>query len=303
MFSCSLMQFLAPQETVSLFNRLKIRILVGFPILEPKLLSPGQREARGVASLGPNVKTKHNGVNLMTKKGLVLAGVLAFLFAVPAFAGPSNQPPPSGAILDLAGGAIPSTYTMYSVSFTATNANTVLTFALRNDPGFFALDDVSMVDDTTSSGNLVVNGGFESSLAGWTDTNVYGATFAGYVNTSDNCGGVGGFGPHSGFAEWCDGSTQAYDAIYQSIATNVGNLYTISFWLASVDETNHYPASGNFQDLSTNGLPGTDGNAVDVLVYAQGTLPPPGNTPEPGTLVLLGTGLLGIGGFGRKLFA
>lgn len=234
----------------------------------------------------------------MTKKGLVLAGILAFLFATPVFASPSNLPPPSGWILALTGGPIPTSYQMYSVTFTATNADTVLTFAMRNDPGYFGLDNVSMVDNTTSSGNLVLNGGFESGLADWMDTNMYGAAYSGVVGTS--CHGIG---PYSGSYEWCDGSTQAYDAIAQTIATKVGNSYTITFWLGSVDLNHTYPAT--FQPLSTNGdVTDTYGNGVDLFVYAQGTLPPPGTTtPEPGTLALLGTGLLGIGGLGRKLFA
>ena len=60
-------------------------------------------------------------------------------------------------------------------------------------------------------------------------------------------------GINSGSSEWCDGSVQAYDAIDQNIATNTGDTYTVSFWLTSGDSTGTYPASGLFQQLSTNG--------------------------------------------------
>jgi len=226
--------------------------------------------------------------------GLSLSG-LFLIQPEKAIANPINLGPPTGAVLDLTGTAIPSAYTQYSVSFTAANSNTDLTFALRNDPGFFGLDDVSLVDNTTSSGNLVTNGGFEAGLTDWTDDNIYGAAFAGIVSGT-SCGQVGlGVGPHSGLSEWCDGSVQAYDAINQNIATNIGDNYTISFWLISGDATGTYPVPSNFQQLSTNGdITDQFGNGIDVLVYAQSELPPP-NTPEPATMVLLGTALFALG--------
>ena len=54
-------------------------------------------------------------------------------------AGPSNLPPPAGAILDLAPGLIPhdgNNPQSYSVNFVAGQANTAITFAFREDPAF-----------------------------------------------------------------------------------------------------------------------------------------------------------------------
>jgi len=233
---------------------------------------------------------------------LLALSVLGLSLMLPQYANAQNLEPPSGAILDLNGLPLPSVYTNYTTSFVATNSVTDLTFAFRNDPGFTVMDDVSMMDTTTPSGNLVVDGGFESGLSPWTYDNVYGAGFGGFVDTSGNCGSTlspavnTGLGPRSGSADWCDGATQAYDAIDQLIATTVGDSYTVSFWLDQTD-TNGV-GDTVFQDLSTNGGSGTEGNGVDVLVYAQSGLP--AAAPEPATLILVGGGLLGVGVMRRR---
>ena len=217
--------------------------------------------------------------------------LLGLIFIQGAIAAPMNLGPPTGPIFDLAtngSGLTPSVYTQYSVSFVATSANTDLTFALRNDPGYFALDDISMIDTTTASGNLVTNGDFEAANTptGWGVDNIYGATFAGFVDSSGNCGNFG-LAPHGGTNDWCDGSVQAYDAIDQVISTTIGDSYTVSFWLIA------NPGSATAQQLSTNGnVTDQGGNGMDVLVYAQSGLPTP--SPEPGTIALFATGLAGL---------
>jgi hypothetical protein len=220
---------------------------------------------------------------------------LGLLAIQTAIAGPMNLGPPAGAILDLAGTPDPTVYTNYTVSFVAAAANTDLTFALRDDPGFLGLDNISVVDNTTSSGNLVVNGSFETGdLDPWTEDNIYGAFFAGQVATSCPYATVGvTFGPEDGSYQWCDGSTQAYDAIDQNIATTVGNTYTVSFWLDSFNS----PAT--FQQLSTNGdVADSNGNGADILVYAQSQLP--AAAPEPAPMMMLAGGLLGLGALRRR---
>ncbi len=164
----------------------------------------------------------------MRSMGKILAAsaLTAVAFVGGAQAGPSNQPPPAGAILDLNGQPITNSQQSYSVNFVAGVANTAITFAFRQDPSFESFSNVSVVDVTTSSANLLLNGDFAlgtvgtSNVTDWTYANIYGASFGGVLEPG--CG-VGGSNC------WYDGAVQAYDAISQSIATNLGDTYQISF--------------------------------------------------------------------------
>ena len=196
---------------------------------------------------------------------------------------PTNCAPPTGAILDLDGTAIPHAYASYSVAFIAIGASTNLSFAFREDPSFLNLDNVS-VHLTSGGPNLLLNGDFElgpvgaMQPTGWTFLNSFGATFAGVVQAGT---GVGGSNSYH------DGAVQAYDGITQAVATTVGTSYTIDFSLMDTGELT------TFSRLSTNGnVVDTHGNGADLLVYA-GAVPTLA-TPEPASLVLLSLGLAGI---------
>src|SRR5579862_9724436 len=204
----------------------------------------------------------------------------------------NNNPPPAGpVILDLAGQAVPHQYTHYTTSFVATGSSTDLSFAFREDPAFLSLDDVVL---TTGGGpNLVTNGGFESgpvganAPAGWTYLNVFGATAAGVVSTSN---------PHTGANAYTDGAVQAYDAITQSIATIAGSTYDLGFWLTDNGGLT------TFQHLSTNGDTTTsNGNGADLLVYAGNSVPRVANgVPEPASWAMMIVGFFGAGAVLRR---
>jgi hypothetical protein len=207
------------------------------------------------------------------------------MLAGTASATPINQPPPINPVLDLNGTPVPHSYQLYSVNFTAAVVNTNISFAFREDPAFLFLDDVSVTDTTHASGNLIVNGGFESgpvgssAPTGWTYLNIFGATFGGNVEAN---------GPHAGSNAYVDGAVQAYDAITQVIGTNVGDNYLISFFLSDNGGLT------TFSRLSTNGdVTDTGGNGIDLLVYAGNGIPV-GAVPEPASLALLGTGVAAL---------
>ena len=225
----------------------------------------------------------------------------------PSATDPNNVPPPAGAILDLSGTPIPgggngTTFQTYTVNFVANITSTAITFAFREDPAFISFENASVVDLTTSSGNLLTNGDFTGGTHvdaatgnnavpnGWIYTNMYGAAAGGVIDAP--C-------PHAGGPTtncWYDGAVQAYDAISQTITTVVGHNYRISF---SISDDSSCSTNGgapcNFSRLSTNGnTTGTGGNGIDVLAYAQAGLPAAGGgptVPAPNSLVLIAIGL------------
>jgi hypothetical protein len=235
------------------------------------------------------------------------------VFAAPAQTPPqtikadpgTNNPPPAGAILDLSGTPIPgggnATYQHYTVNFNAGITNTAITFAFRDDPAQISFANASVVDLTTESENLLTNGNFSggvytnngnsSTPDGWTYANIYGAQAGGgVIGSSAYCYTY----PYC----WFDGAVQAYDAISQTIATNVGDHYQIGFDVAEDSAIFAYPGNPslppgypgsdcylaahelphpfpcNFSDVSINGdTTNPGGNGINVTVYAQAGLP------------------------------
>jgi PEP-CTERM motif-containing protein len=219
---------------------------------------------------------------------------------------PTNEPPPVGTVIDqLTGLPIVGTYNTRTATFVAGSTTTNLSFALREDPAFIDLADVSLVDMTTSSGNLLVNGDFgagpvgASAPTGWAYLNTFGASFGGFVQSG--CG-PGATATNPGNNCYDDGAVQAYDAINQLVSTTIGDVYQVSYEYRDTCAGSCGTAGGVtlYQPISTNGdVSDIGGNGRDMFVYA-GASVPTAATPEPSSLLLFGSGLLALGGAIRR---
>ena len=197
----------------------------------------------------------------------------------------AENPPPAGPVIfSLDGQPIPHTYTNYTVNFTANAAVTNLAFALREDPAYFSLDNITL---TTGGGpNLVTNGDFEAGPIGanqpngWTYLNLYNAGAAGRVLSGCGIGGSNCY---------YDGAVGSYDTITQAINTSIGSLYTLNFWLT--DNSSQVTASA----MNNGNLSG-----INLVVYAGAAQVTAGGVPEPATWAMMLVGFGAIGGTLRR---
>ncbi|UJR11663.1 hypothetical protein I4U23_015844 [Adineta vaga] len=134
-----------------------------------------------------------------------------------------------------------SSYANFKFSWTAlTTRNATIAFQMQNKPGYWYVDDVSVIAGGTEK---LVNGGFETgSLPPWIRTTPNGACggTAGSVTSSLGNGGAGGGTPKTGTYYVGDGSETCYDQVQQSFGVTMGIVYNISFWIKSAN----YGSSG-----------------------------------------------------------
>ena len=173
--------------------------------------------------------------------------------------------------------------------------------------------------------NLLVNGSFESggTAPGWIPGGNYQYTYV-------DCGNALSVGAQSGSC-YLDAGPMATDGtLSQTVATTSGASYELSVWVASVtDSSVNYAVAPNDFNMSWNGTQVfgiTDipqGGYIDYTATVTGTGSDTftlgfrddpwalaidnasitaSTTPEPTSIVLLGSGLIGIAGYLRKRF-
>ena len=186
-------------------------------------------------------------------------------------------------------------YTYYSYAMVATETTTWLTFLFRQDPDYWAFDNIALAD--SNGNNMMVNGGFETSdLTGWIPVWQQGFYLTGQVNR-------GSLGTTTGDSQegnyyWTDGAMGRVDGVAQGISTIVGDSYTLSFWLA-----NDGGGSGDFHSDSYTSFDAFIGAQIstyngNVILYNGAQVIGGGDvvtpTPEPSTLALSALGGLGM---------
>lgn len=127
----------------------------------------------------------------------------------------------------------------YTYTFTASVAQTYITFLIRNDPSYVGLDDIALKAQGSST-SLLVNGGLETVSstttsagavpANWTVVGTTGLDAAGRLENASAASNPMN-GSHSGSYYWLDGAVGGYDGIAQLVDLVVGDTYTLTFWL------------------------------------------------------------------------
>ncbi|CAF4011783.1 unnamed protein product, partial [Rotaria sordida] len=130
-----------------------------------------------------------------------------------------------------------STYTQYTYTYTAISNRTRITFAFREDIGYFALDTVSVRSITNPTVELISNNGFETGTTSpWIYCNPGGATAAGTIKANSNNFNYLGYlyQAQSGTRFYIDGAVGDADYLSQIFSTTIGTTYNISYWLVNM---------------------------------------------------------------------
>ncbi|CAF5178914.1 unnamed protein product [Rotaria magnacalcarata] len=115
-------------------------------------------------------------------------------------------------------------FQFYSILYTAIARQTMITFAFRQDPGYWVIDDMSMRETNTGI-EVLQNGDFENELlAPFSYCNQQGIDVTSTTYPSNNQS-------HSGTYAFVDFTANAPDYISQMLTLAIGHMYNISFSL------------------------------------------------------------------------
>jgi hypothetical protein len=154
----------------------------------------------------------------------------------------------------------------------------------------------------TNSGNLYLLGDGGSvavnvNATSWTIGNFTGSNSGtGFTPGPYSDGGAGnedGFGSFNQTVNSFDGFTHSSDSI-EFVLTNTSGTWADAPSVLMFNSENHLAAAHIF--VTSN--PADAANGAIVTGFASGSTPPP--IPEPATMLLLGSGLIGLAGYGRK---
>ena len=126
-------------------------------------------------------------------------------------------------------------YTQYTYTYVAISSTTRITFAFREDLGFFLLDDISVVNINSPNSDLIVYGGFENGALSpsWDYCDPVNSTSEGFIlsNTAHLIWDNVTFLARTGSYCYADGIIAFPDYLSQTFATQIGATYNISYWL------------------------------------------------------------------------
>jgi hypothetical protein len=122
----------------------------------------------------------------------------------------------------------PFVYQFFQLSFVAASSNTTLLFALRQDPSYWCLDDISV--RSPFGEECIEDGSFESNSLStyYTFCNPSNSAASGRITT--DC-------PYTGSYSYYDGAVGNPDYLSQSFVTTPGTTYNLTFWLANQGAT------------------------------------------------------------------